>query len=197
MTAPHRHDRLVLLALIFLCVGILIGSIYLFWQSKLSAPQVTLQPQPVTLTAKPQEKIFETPCYGVILPNDFEVTLGSECSLNAYARPRKYQYINVDSYTAGTSLAEYEQTWRTRWLTLGATLSSREEVVWDGLPALRLVERYASNNEAFVTYLVPLPRPLPLGNGRQARAFELRGWGTTTDDQRLVDDLIQHWQWRF
>lgn len=190
-------DRLLVAGLVTLSLSILVGVGLAAWLSLRTKPVVTFQPRPITIQAGPEEQVLETECFAARLGSDFVVTPLFTCSLNAYARPRKYQYINVDTYADVLSSKQMEDQWRARWLTLSAELSDRQEVTWAGLPAIRFVERYPQNNEAFVTYLVFLDRELPSVSGKKIRAFELRGWGSTTADQLLVDNLVKNWQWRF
>ena len=197
MASSRYKDRFILLSIVALCLIVVGVAGLAVWKLGIRPAQLSFRPQPVSLTAGPSEQLIETDCFAMALPTEFERLPLSGCEVNAFARPRKYQYINVDAYSAVTSLSEAESHWRERWLTLGAEQTSRQEVRWSGLPAVRLVESYPQNKQAFVTYLVFLPRPLPLRDGSQVRAFELRGWGTELTDQAVLDTLIMRWQWRF
>lgn len=159
-------------------------------------PRARVVSQPLKLTPATGQQVAQTPCYGLLLSTDFEITTRADCGLNAYARPQKYRYINVSPYYGTRDEAAALAHWRERWLTLQAQEISRDEVTIDGKKAWKLTEAYPQNAEKFITYLVIFPRPVPVDSKASVTALEIRGWASSADDVQFLDNVMQSWQWR-
>ncbi len=156
---------------------------------------IRVSPRPVTTVAPSGQQIVATDCYTFLLLSTYELERRPNCEVNAYARPEKYRYVNVAPYYE-SSESEILQRWQARWLTLGAQEESREQVDLDGKRAWRLIERYPQNGERFVSYIVILPRPMPVDSQDRITAFEIRGWATTPADEQFLRDVVGTWRWR-
>lgn len=154
-------------------------------------------PHELELPEKPDRKRVDTSCYEFYLPLDFEVIENADCQLNAYARTRKYSYLQVSPYYDIADETAMIERWRSRWLTLGAVERSRDRVIIDGHTAWRMEDYYPQNRESFVSYLILLDKPIRVDGGDIIAAFELRFWATSDLDREFTTDTISGWQWRF
>ena len=185
--------------LIFFALAIMI---FVLW--RLLAPRawqdrtrIYLESKPVSVVAQPGQKLLTTDCNALVLPEDFDWRVESDtCRFSAYSRPRKHVYVTLNTYTR-EQVKGAEADWKNRWESLGAELSSREQVQWGGKSAEKFIEYYPQNNESMVTYLLTLTDELPLKSSVRLKQFELRAWYTSQSDREVIDATVRGWQWRY
>ena len=188
-----RNIVLGLIAMSLLVIGLVAWRMQAFIRSQ---PQARLAPKPVSMQPTSDQVVVQTACFAFLLPKDFETTSSADCTVNSYARPRKYQYVNVAPYYGMQSDDEMLSRWRQRWLTLNGAEKDLRQTTVAGKPAWRVVDYYAQNQESFVTYLVRLPRPVRVEGSQPVTALEIRAWGTAEVDRQLLESVIATWQWR-
>lgn len=191
-----RQARWVVIGIVVAMFVLLSGIIMYGSKSWRVFPRAKLVPKPLNIQASEATQVAQTDCYGFLLSKDFEISTGTDCSLNAYARPQKYRYINVTPYFDARDDEAVLAKWRGRWLTLQAQETSKEEVSVAGKKAWKITETYPQNTEKFITYVVLLPRPVPVDSQSPITALEIRGWATQPEDIQLLDEVVSSWQWR-
>jgi hypothetical protein len=191
-----RRSRNIVLGLIvvsLLVIGLVAWRMQIFIRSQ---PQARLAPKPVSMQPTSDQVVVQTACFAFLLPKDFETTSSADWTGNSYARPRKYQYVNVAPFYGVQSDDEMLSRWRQRWLTLDGGEKDLSQTTVAGKPAWRVVDYYSQNQESFVTYLVRLPRPVRVEGSQPVTALEIRAWGTTEADRQLLESVIATWRWR-
>lgn len=191
------RGRLIFTSLVLLALAVIVFvAIRLTpWFKNLSS-NASFEPKNVFIEAPSGQQKIENKCYALLLETSFEYTTAPDCTMNAYARLRKYQYVNVSAYYGHFGEVELMKKWESRWLKIGAEKVSQNWIEVDGRKSLRVIEQYPQNQEKFVTIITPLDSGKRLDSKELVSALEIRMWYRSESDIQLAEAVLNSWRWR-